>query len=100
MATIAVSSFAPAVSTLLGATSVSATIALSATGTPQVVRVKNLSPVTPAFIALNTDGSATSVTTGMAVGPQESVFLTLGANTSLAAITQGGSALLSVTTGS
>lgn len=81
-----VSSFAPTAATDIIAGPTTANVILPTTGTPTVVCITNLGQL-PAFVLLGSS-SAVVVTsaTGLPVMPNAQIFLTIGANTYLAAI--------------
>jgi hypothetical protein len=82
----------------LAVSTTSASVAIPTTGTPTQVIVTNMGPLT-AFVLLGNSSVTASVATGIAILPYTSVVLTIGANTNLAAITQGNTTVLSITAG-
>lgn len=88
MATATEPSFTPTGRNQLAAGPTSSQVALTLTGTPSIVRVTNRSESVDAFVVLGTSSSVTaSVATGLTVLARSSIFLVLGANTNLAAVT-------------
>lgn len=94
----ALPAIAPTGQAQLAVSTTSANVAWPATGTPTQIVVTNLGPLT-AFVQLGNGSVTASVTTGMPVLPYTSVVLTVGANTNIAAITQGNSTVLVITAG-
>jgi hypothetical protein len=79
------SSFAPANSTFLAVSPTSANVAIPSGGT--ILAVTNLG-IYPAFVAIGTAGTlAATAPNHMPILPDTQVFLTIGADTTLAAVT-------------
>lgn len=92
--------FTPTGRAQLGATPVSANVALSTTGSPNQVRITNLGQ-NVAFIVLGSSNAVVAtVATGVTVLPGTSFTLALGSNTYLAAITLDGGTALNMDLGS
>lgn len=93
-----IASFAPANTSFLSASATSENIAIPSGGTVAVVT--NLGQG-PAFLALGTSSSlSVTVQGGLPVLPGQQTALTIGANTTLAAVTLNGLAGLVITSGS
>lgn len=94
----ALPAIAPTGQAQIAVTTTSANVAWPTTGTPTQIVVTNLGPLT-AFVQLGNASVTASVTTGMPVLPYTSIVLTVGANTNIAAITQGNSTVIVITAG-
>lgn len=96
---MAVSSFAPTAYVALDATTVSSNVTLPTTGSPTVAYVSNMGAA-PVFVALGTAGATATANAAMPVMPYGQIALTIGTNTTLAAITDFGTAPLVIAVGS
>ncbi|MGF6837061.1 hypothetical protein QF001_000928 [Paraburkholderia youngii] len=94
----ALPAIAPTGQAQLAVSTTSANVAWPTTGTPTQIVVTNMGPLT-AFVQLGNSSVTASATTGMPVLPYSSVVLTVGANTNIAAITQGSSTVIVITAG-
>lgn len=95
---MALPAIAPTGQADLPVSTTSANVAIPMTGTPTQIIVANLGPLT-AFVLLGNSSVAATVDTGTPVLPYTTIVLTIGANTNLAAITQGNSTVLRITAG-
>lgn len=96
---MAIASFAPTAAIEMAVSATSSQIALSTTGTPTIALVSNLSQQ-PVFVALGASSAVVAVAGACAVVlPGQSLALTIGTNTNLAAITLAGLAGLNITVG-
>jgi hypothetical protein len=99
MAVTTYPAFTPTGRARLSVSSASVRAALSTTGTPTSVLVTNLGQE-PAFVLLGSSAVVSTVTTGLTVLPGDSIFLAIGSNTDLAAVTQSGGTALTLDLGS
>lgn len=90
--------FTPTGQTQLAVGTTSSNVAWPTTGSPTQIVVNNLGPLT-AYVQLGNGSVTSSVASGMAILPYTDATLVVGANTNIAAITQGGSTVLSITPG-
>lgn len=90
--------FSPTGKAELGASSTSARVAFPTSGTPTIVRVTN-NGQTDAFLLMGDNTVVATVSTGLALLARTSIFLTIGANTNLAAVTQANGTALTVDVG-
>jgi len=96
---MALPAIAPTGQADLPVSTTSSNVQIPAPGTPTQVLVSNLGPLT-AFVLLGSSNAVTVTTdTGTPILPYTQVALTLGANTWLAAITQGNTTVLRLTAG-
>lgn len=98
MATVTLPSFAPTASIPLTATPAGVNVVLPTTGTPQIAVVTNLGQQI-VFVELLASTATISPNGGFAIMPGDSVDLTIGANTNLAAVTLAGLSGLNITVG-
>jgi hypothetical protein len=96
---MAIASFNPTGSAFLNAGTVSSNVTIPTTGAPTIAMVTNLGSW-PAFVAIGTDATLTAVADlGLPVMPGAQVPVTIGANTTLAAVTLAQTTGLNVTVG-
>jgi hypothetical protein len=96
---MALSGFAPSGSVFLSAAPTSSQVALPVSDSPPTALVTNTGDQV-AYVELGTSSAVVAaIQTSMAVLPGQSVALTLGANTNLAAITLSRQVGLNITTG-
>lgn len=96
---MAIASFNPTASAFLNAGTVSANTTIPTAGTPTIAMVTNLGQY-PAFVAIGISSSLTAIAPNdMPVMPGQQVPLTIGTNTTLAAVTLQQSAGLNITVG-
>jgi hypothetical protein len=91
-----INSFAPAAGTLLPISATSSNVAIPSGGTIAVVT--NIGSGI-AFVDIGTSGSLAATTAGLPVLPGGQAALTIGANTTLAAVTLAGLSQLNITVG-
>lgn len=83
---MAVNSFAPTAATYIEAGTTSSNVILPTTGTPTVALVANLG-VVPVYVLLGSSNAVVVTSaTGLPIFPNDKIYLTIGANTYIAAI--------------
>ena len=95
---MAIASFNPTATAFLNAGTASANIAIPTTGTPTIAMVTNLGQY-PAFVAIGTAGTLAATTLDLPVMPNGQFPLTIGTNTTLAAVTLQQTTGLNITVG-
>jgi hypothetical protein len=98
MAAIALSSFSPTAAIPLAVNQAGVNVALPTAGTPTIAVVTNLSQQI-VYVALGASTVTVVPGAGMAIMPADSVALTIGTNTNLAAVTLAGLAGLNIAVG-
>lgn len=96
---MAIASFAPTAGFEMTVTATSSQVVLPTTGTPTIALVSNLSQK-PVFVALGASSTVVAVAGACAVVlPGQSLALTIGTNTNIAAVTLAGLAGLNIAVG-